>query len=292
MLNLLNFLPVPIDASDIFSNYNIFLIAVAIFWLIIASIQDFRKREVENWWTFSFIAFVLAFRAFTSVAEMNVLYFIWGLVGLGVGFILMNVFYYGRMFGGGDAKMLMALGGVLPLSINWAVNLELIILFTLIFMFAGAIYGIIYSWIILIFHFKRFRQEFSFFFKKYKRVAYLVEILGLFLFVLSISYDFYMGQLLALLIFISPILLIWAKAVEGSCMVKLVDVAHLTIGDLLISNFKIGKKTIKSQWDGLSEEELKFIRKNCKKKVLIRYGIPFIPAFLIAILILLMGIYL
>jgi len=286
MLNLLNFLPIPIDVAEIFSGYNIFLIAIAVFWLVIASIQDFRKREVENWWTFSLIAFVLAFRMFVSVSEMNITYFIWGLIGLGIGFILMNVFYYGRMFGGGDAKMLMALGTIIPLSLNWVINLELIILFVLIFMFAGAIYGVFYSLIVMLINFKRFKQEFHSVLKKYKKWAYIIEILSLLLFSLSIGFNFYIGKLLGILIFISPLLMIWAKAIENSCMIKFVNVKDLTIGDLLINNLKVGNKTIKPNWEGLSEDELNLIQKKYKKKVLIRYGVPFIPAFLIALLIL------
>ena len=291
MLNLLNFLPISIDAVELFSANNLFLIAVAIFWLVIASIQDFKGREVENWWTFSLIAFVLVFRAFVSVSEVNAVYFICGLIGLGFGFILMNAFYYGRMFGGGDAKMLMALGTIIPLSFDWKINLELIILFTLIFLIAGAVYGIVYSKILMFMNFKRFKQEFSVILRKHKKIAYAVGVMGLLLFVLSVVLDFYAGRFLALLIFISPLLMIWAKAVENSCMVKSVDARDLTIGDLLISSIKIGKKIIKPDWEGLSEKELLFIQKNYKKKVLIRYGVPFIRAFLIALIILLSLIY-
>ena len=65
--------------------------------------------------------------------------------------------------------MLMALGTIIPLSLDWQVNLELVILFTLIFMLAGAVYGIAYSLVIMAVHFKKFRQEFGSVFKKYKK---------------------------------------------------------------------------------------------------------------------------
>jgi len=52
------------STTEIFSSANIFLIVIAIVWMIFAVIQDFRKREVANWWNFSLIAFVLAYRLF------------------------------------------------------------------------------------------------------------------------------------------------------------------------------------------------------------------------------------
>ena len=79
-------------------------------------------------------------------------------------------------------------------------------------------------------------------------------------------------------------------------MNKFVDVSLLTIGDWLINNVKVrinGKiKIIKPNWEGLSEKELNFIQKNYKRKVLIRNGIPFVPAFLFAIILLIILMYL
>jgi len=41
-------------------------------------------------------------------------FFYQGLIGLGIFFVLGNALYYGRMFAGGDAKLMIALGAVLP----------------------------------------------------------------------------------------------------------------------------------------------------------------------------------
>ncbi len=45
----------------------------------------------------------------------------------------------------------------------------------------------------------------------------------------------------------------------------------------------MGKRMIKAGWDGLKETEIKQL-KGKNKKVLIRYGIPFTPVFLISFL--------
>ena len=117
-----------IDPSEIFSVPNLFLIGIAIFWMIMGSIQDIKRREVENWWNFSLIIFALAFRAFFSIENSNYWYLVWGLIGLAAGFIIANIFYYGRMFAGGDAKLLMALGTILPFSLDLWTNLGILIL--------------------------------------------------------------------------------------------------------------------------------------------------------------------
>ena len=50
---------------------NLFLIVLAFIWIIVAIVQDFRKREIANWLNFSLIAIVLAYRAFVSIAILN-----------------------------------------------------------------------------------------------------------------------------------------------------------------------------------------------------------------------------
>ena len=72
--------------TELFVFENWFLIAVAVLWILVASIQDFRKREVANWWNFSLIIIVLAYRIFLSIAKTNYWYALWGVIGLGAGF--------------------------------------------------------------------------------------------------------------------------------------------------------------------------------------------------------------
>ena len=52
----------------------------------------------------------------------------------------------------------------------------------------------------------------------------------------------------------------------------------------IYKNLKVGNKNIKANWEGLSNEEIKLIRKRYKF-IDIREGIPFIPVFLISFLI-------
>jgi prepilin signal peptidase PulO-like enzyme (type II secretory pathway) len=74
-------------------------------------------------------------------------------------------------------------------------------------------------------------------------------------------------------------------------MIKLVNVKELTLGDWLYKAVKVGKRVIRPNWEGLNEKELALIQKNYKKKIFVKQGLPFIPAFLIAFIILIFIIY-
>jgi Flp pilus assembly protein protease CpaA len=283
--------------SEIFSPGNLFLMIIAVVWMIFAVIQDFRKREVANWWNFSLIVFVLAYRAFLSVNSGIYSYFLWGLTGLAVGFVLANAFYYARMFAGGDAKLLMAIGTVLPLSLSWKINSEILFWFIVLFLFTGAIYGLIYSIVLSIIHFSKFKKSFCEYVKKYKQFlfCFFFAVLLLILVSLFLKGSFYFSNylliFLIIFIFLCPLLFFYAKSIEDVCMIHLVPVSMLTIGDWLVKPVIAGRKIIKPNWEGLSEEELNLIQKRVHGRVLVKYGIPFTPSFLFGFLGLLLLVY-
>ena len=261
----------------------IFLIILALVFLIFATIQDLKKREVANWISFSLIIFALGYRFFYSLfsGEFNFLY--QGLIGLGIFFILGNLLYYGRMFAGGDAKLMIALGTVLPLSSSFFINLKIFIIFLFVFLFAGGIYGLSVSIVLSLRNFKRFKKEFSKRLDKNKKLIYIVMFLGLIVMSLGLLENLFF--ILGVIIFIFPYFYLYAKAVDESCMVKKVKTGKLTEGDWLYENIKVKNKLIKARWEGLSKKDIGLIQEKYKS-VLIRYGIPFVPVFLISFLIL------
>jgi len=277
--------------ESLFTSENMFLIAMALVWMIVAVIQDFKHREVENWWSFSLIVTALVYRAFVSINNLDYRYFMWGLIGLGVGFILCNAFYYGRVFAGGDAKLLMALGVIIPFSLNWQYNLIFVMAFLIFMLFAGAVYGFIYSVVLTFMNLREFKHEFFKQFKKYKKLAIIVSVCGLIAVLAFYFYGLYSIAIISCILVIMPVLLIYSKAIEEVNMKRFVDVKDLTVGDWIAVSLKVHGKTIKPNWEGLSEEELKFIVKNYHKKVLVKYGIPFTPAFLLGFISMLIFLY-
>jgi len=264
----------------------IFLWTLALMWIIFATVQDLRSREIANWLSFSLIIFALGFRFFYSLFEAGEFSFFYqGLIGLGIFFILGNLFYYSKIFAGGDAKLMIALGAILPIYGTFLENAKFFFIFLFLFFFAGAVYSLIVSVSLQIQNFKAFRKEFKVQFRKNKKIFYLALSVGIIImcfgFIESILFVF------GVLLFLTGYLYIYAKTIEEVCMVKTLNVGKLTEGDWLYEDLKVGRKKIKATWNGLTKEEIAMIKKHGKvKKVRIKQGIPFTPAFLISLIIL------
>lgn len=259
------------------------LIILALVWILVAIIQDFKSREVANWLNFSLIIFAIAVRLFYSIFSNNYNYILFGLFGLAVFFVVAHMFYYARLFAGGDAKLLIALGAVIPFADTLYTNVLIFLVFIIALFFSGAIYSLIYSFILTLINVKKFTKEFTKRFKSNKKYFYGSLIFAI-LFLIS---SFFFGILMLIaagLIFIFPYLYVYVKSVEQACLVKEVSVKELTVGDWLVKNIKVKGKLIKPGWEGLDEKDLKFIQKNYKQKVLVKYGVPFTPAFLFGFL--------
>jgi Flp pilus assembly protein protease CpaA len=261
----------------------IFLLVLGGIWIIFANIQDLRSREIANWLNFSLIIFILGFRFFYCLfSQGNFGFFYQGLIGLGIFFILGNLLYYGRMFAGGDAKLMIALGVVLPFSESFLVNIKIFVWFFSIFLISGAIYGLVISVILGLKNSKKVGREFYKQLKKNKKLPYIM-FLGLFLMIFGFIEKslFVFG----ILVFILPYFYAYAKAIEEVCMIKKIKTNQLREGDWLYRDLKVGKKFIRANWDGLSKEQIKDIKKRYKE-IKIKQGIPFTPVFLISFLVL------
>lgn len=266
-------------------NEVIFLIVLALVWIVFASVQDLRRREVANWLVFSLIIFALDYRFFHSLFLGNFNFFYQGLIGLGIFFVVGNLFYYSKLFAGGDAKLMIALGAVLPFYESFFANLKIFGFFIFIFLFAGGIYGMVWSFVLSLRNFKKFKKEFAKVFEKSRNQMYLFMAFGIVLMLLGFFETFFIY--FGIMVFVFPYLYIHAKAVDESFMVRKTKTSELTEGDWLYENVRVGKKAILAKWGGLEKEEINLLRKN-KKFVLVRFGIPFVPVFLMSFLILLL----
>jgi Flp pilus assembly protein protease CpaA len=262
----------------------IFLWALALIYIAFAVIQDIRTREIANWISFSLITFALGFRFFYSLFEGDgFVFFLNGVMGLGIFFVAGNLLYYGKIFAGGDAKLMIAFGAILPYFSVFSFNLQIFLNFFVIFLFVGFFYILFSSFILCVKNFKKFKGEFLQQFEKSKKIMFL----ALFSSVIFLAFGFFYAIFLAvaILIFFISYLYVYSKAVDESCMIMKIKTKNLREGDWLYSNLKIGKRTIKAKWEGLNKKEIKNIGKKYKE-IKIRQGIPFSPVFLISLVIL------
>lgn len=260
-----------------------FLFFLALVWLVFASIQDLKTREVANWLNFSLIAFGLSYRVFYSLWSGNSEFFVLGLIGFLVFLAVGNLMYYSGAFAGGDAKLLMGLGAVIPAysySSLW-VNLSV---FLAILFFCGAVYSLSYSLILVFRDFRKFKKAFMVVFNKY----WIWGVYSLFfsIIVYYILNDFDFRLAFVWLFLILPWLYIYLKAVEKSCLIIFVRPKELREGDWLNADIILGNKVIAKSVHGLSLKDIAILKKK-NKSVWIKQGIPFVPAFLLSFLVML-----
>lgn len=258
---------------------SLFLLILAFIWLSLASLEDLKKREVDNWLSFSLIIFSLAYVIFYSLYYRDSSFFLTSLLGLGIFIGLGFLFYYSRVFAGGDAKLLMGLGIFLSIS-SLKSNLFNYLAFILLVLISGAVYGLIYSLIVASSNRQKFVREIKSNFKNSKSNFVIFLIISLASLAIPIYFKDAIFLFYPVIIILFPILLVYGRAIE-SCLIKLTPYSKLTVGDWLYREIKIGNKKIKPHWEGLTEEQINLIKKH-KKNVLIKNGIPFVPSFLIA----------
>jgi Flp pilus assembly protein protease CpaA len=262
------------------------LIILALIFTLFAVVQDLRTREVANWLNFSLIAFALAFRLFHALLKNSPEFFYIGLIGLAVFIALAYILYYARAFAGGDAKLLMGFGVILPYN-SYADILPLTLIFIFLLFLSGAVYSIIYSVFIAAKNKKKLKSEASKNVRKNPALLITSPILFLAsLFILSrLNYlNSLTVSAIAILFILVPWVWIYTKSLE-KCMTKIYPPSKLTEGDWLDSDVFLNKKIlVKKTVHGLSLKDIALIKKH-NLSVKIKEGIPFTPAFLIALLI-------
>jgi len=263
----------------------LFLYGLALIWILFAIIQDIKTTEICNWVSYSLIIFAMGFRFFYSLFALgNFKFFYYGLIGLAIFFIIGNLFYYSKIFAGGDSRLMIALGAIIPIQGSPLYNLKILGIFILLFFISGAIYGIFATIFVGLKNFKLLKKELSIQFEEKRKFVILILIFACIFLGLGFVYRTFFN--LGILLFLIPYFYLFAISVEKSCMIKNVKPSQLTEGDWLYEDVKIGKKLIKSKWRGLTKEEIKLLKR--KKFIKIHYGIPFSPAFLIAFILLIL----
>lgn len=253
---------------------------------IYAALWDLRTTEIPDEIPHAMIIFALIFYGIQSIIESNYWIFLNSLIAGGAIFILGFVMYYAGQWGGGDAKVLAAIifllpvsNTILPFPITYLINVFIV----------GAGYMILYSLVLAMMNKKIFSAFFADF--KKKGIQTLVITVPVSLFVVFAAINYYFLQLLSLpinyfSIFLYPVIVlfasaglfvIWrfAKAVEDVGFKRKIALSKLKVGDVLM-----GSKI----WEGITEKQLKKIKKSQKKFVWIKEGVRFAPTFPLALL--------
>jgi len=264
----------------------VFLIIVLIY-LILASVYDIKTREVPDFLSYSLLAIALFFALSKSIYFHTFSFIIQSLFGILIFIILSFFLYYTRQWGGGDAKLLIALGASFPVYPGFLLNYfspNLSMPFLIIFLINLAVFGSLYSVLYAIIIVARQKNSLKSFNKKY--LIFLYFSLALFLISFSLQKTFSLLLIATALVILYPFLFHFIKIFEKNFMFKTLPLSKITEGDWLSENIYKNKKLILSKNSpGLTLKDIKKLKALKIKQVKIKYGMPFIPSFLIAFII-------
>ena len=263
--------------------------------LLVGSLTDLRTREVPDWVNYGLIISGVGLNLLFSAVYMNASFIINSLAGLLIFFGFSYLMFRFGQWGGGDSKMLMGLGAMIGIDVRFRAP-QFLSGFFINTLFAGAVYGLLWSIFLAFRNRKKFMKEINKelsrknIVKMKKIMLVLVLLLMASLFFIKVFYWKIIILSLAFLVLTTFYLWIFVKAIEKSAMYRLVEPSKLTEGDWIVNEVYVGKQYICGPKDlGIEKRQIKklveFYKKGKVKKILIKEGIPFVPSFLIAFVV-------
>jgi prepilin signal peptidase PulO-like enzyme (type II secretory pathway) len=273
--------------------FETIIITICLVGLVIGTVTDAKTREVPDWVSYSLIAIGFGLRLIVSVIKWDIRYILEGMLGFLVFLLISLIMFYGGQWGGGDSKMIMALGALLGLQFKID-NLMVALFINIIIV--GSVYGLVWSAILAIKNWKKFvrRAKALAGKREFIRIRKVFLILSLMIIIVAFPIEDLTVKIpllvISLLLFFTLYIWIFIKAVEDSCMFKLVEVEKLTEGDWVAQDIVVkGKKVIGAKNLGVTKKQISELIELKKRgridKVLIKEGVPFIPSFLIAFIV-------
>jgi len=245
---------------------------------LIASLQDFKRREIDRWLTYSLLIGGIFHVIVNFFITNNTGYLIQGVYVFVVCFLLSNLLYYSKFFAGGDANLLFSMSAFF-IGQNFFISTLNIFSFLILLFISGSIYGIVYSTVLYFKNFKNMNIELK---KNYRnsKIKFLM-LVSIPFFVLFIFYRIFLA--IGIVLFLFPNLIIFAKTLESIALEKKISTKDLRIGDWIKNDIVVDNKVIKSSFYGVTEEDVKLLQKE-KENVIVKDGLPFAPVFFIAVL--------
>ena len=268
---------------------DIIIIIIALIWLIFASVQDLKTREVPDWVSYSLIIIAFVAAILKSILLKNTFILI-SLFGFFLFLILGNLMYYTKQFGGGDVKILAGLGALIPIYpggllryFNPNLDLPFFLILILNIILVGALYSLFYGIYLLM------KNKNKIEFRKY-RINKIYFVISLVLIILQFLFKDPLQRLilvfLALMLILIPYLHLFIKILERNVMIKKVPIEKLTEGDWIINNiYHKGKLIYNKNSPGITKQQILLLKKFGIKNVIIKEGLPFIPTFLLALIV-------
>ncbi|MBI4139746.1 prepilin peptidase [Candidatus Woesearchaeota archaeon] len=263
---------------------------LSLIFLFVASICDFRWHEVPDWLNYFFFSSGIGISLLSSLFDNSfapILYSFSGVILFGIlGFIM----FFSGQWGGGDVKTLMALGAIIGAWFDFS-NIGASFFFNIFP--AAALYGIVWFSILILRHYGRVK---NILFKSRSFVISLIIsslLLLLVVLLLFLTNNFLARIILASLGFGAPLLVVLlqvVKVVERVAFIKNISPNNLSEGDWLATPVISGKRVIVSSGGtGVTIDDINRLKKLHSlgriKYVSVKYGLPFVPVFFLALVL-------
>ncbi|MBC8500175.1 MAG: prepilin peptidase [Nanoarchaeota archaeon] len=268
----------------------------AFFGLLFASIFDIKTREIPDWLNYSMIGLGFGTAVIYSTIFLTFRFLVSAVLGFLLALLIAMIFYKAGQWGGGDAKAMMGLGALIGLEFTGELPIFIILLLNIFII--GAIYGTVWSVFLAIKHKKQFKKSFKEIIREKniliirKTILIIVVLLLLSLLITpTLVKPFILG--IAAFVFFVFYFYVYSKAVEKAAMEKYIPIEKLTEGDWVLEEIYANKKKICSPKDyGVTKKQiaklLELKKYHKRSKIKIKEGIPFLPSFFIAFVMLLL----
>ncbi len=272
--------------------YELIFVSVAIVGSLAGLITDLKARWVPDWTNHFMIFFGLGGHALISLKESSIWPFALSLIVAGAFYGISLLMFYTGSWGGGDAKLLIAYGALLPTftpitasyqTAFWPFPATLwlnIILF-------GALFGMLSITYLIIKNYKHFLTHFTEKVSENKKLIYIVTVAAIAVSLAGIFVDYFLIAL-ALVAYLFVFLFLVMKSVENVAMVKEISAKRLVEGDWLATEIKVGSVHIAASKTGLDLETIEKLRKleadGKISGVKVKEGLPYVPAMFAGLL--------
>lgn len=275
--------------ADMYS-LNLLMFSAALGFSSVASYFDVKTGEIPDKFTVGLVVVALAMRAAFSAMLGDFNYLLDGLLVGGIFFGFGAALFYTGGWGGGDTKLIAGIGASLGglVAPSLLPHLSLLPAF-LGFFIAMSLVAIPYSLAYALGLALRTRKVFTITKKKLQETWMLLAMAA----IASAAMIIVLKPWSAVLFFclLSPplfyLMIVFVRSVEENAMQKEISIGQLKEGDMVAEDIIVkGKKLAsKRDMDGLSKKALAKIKKSGLRKIKIRWGMRFAPAFPLALLV-------
>lgn len=266
--------------------------------LIFAAFVDLKTREVPDWLSYGMIVAGVGIALIKSLVSSDFTFLLYSAIGLIFMAAIACLMYYTGQWGGGDAKTVMGIGALLGLNVSLSFPFispeQTLVAFFINLLIVAVLWGLFYSAWLAFMNRKKFLKELKIQLNKLRIARYVLLLLSVLLvaavFIISDIFTRIATASFAIITIFTFYVWIFVRAVENSCMYKMISPDKLVEGDWVAKDVTVkGKVVCKKTKLGIEKEQIsklvKLMRQGRLKKVLLRDGVPFVPSFFIAFII-------